>query len=257
MGVSNPCPQVNWLRFANTTQDKDQMNWLTLGPGPGSAPATFYPTQVTHCELFLSYLDLPQGTNNSWTNKVAPTVAFTNGAASSAIIPNNVRTPVPTGLYLAGSTTPGLTNYASGIQMSNKTDSIFVCVIPYSWNAASGAVLGDNDPNGLGLLSNSAISGFKMNGSTIATGVPLNQQIDIIVQPTGGTTVNGFSNGVQTATSVTAADGVANRQLIGVGWDSYSGPRSFNGYVKFVAIYTNYTVTATDIANLHAYAQNN
>ena len=217
------------------------------GGGAMAAGAAFSPAQVSGAALYLSYLDLPaQARPWGWTNEIAPNQIFTNQGSA---MPTNSGL----GLYFPGAASNCLVNAASGVSLSNSAASIWIC-FSITTNARSyDCLLGAANTGGYGLYLNHFLTNpaSLIDGSSavVANNLSAGAQYDVCVAR--GSPAAVYVNGASTGNYAGAAP--SQYTLWGIGQDADSD-QWFNGCLKFVLICSNYTFTATDIANLHTYA---
>jgi hypothetical protein len=219
---------------------------------PPSPPFT-HPTNVANAYLYLSYLDLPfSGKPFGWTNELNVAQVYTNKGST---FPTNSAN----GVYFNGVAGDYFYQNASPyIRWSNTVDSTWITL---EYSAASltpyVSLFGGRDDlasDGSGFyLSDASLPKFfyfddaTFGAQSLWTGPSTRTLIDIAILPNGKT----YTNGVE-ATGFTPRDR-ASQRLAYIGGDVYGSPTLTNAYVKYIGIFTNYTLSSTDISNLHAY----
>ena len=202
---------------------------------------TWVPTNVAGCSLLMSYLDLPANAIAlTWTNEMDRTVVFTN-VNESPLLTNSTQ-----GLYL-----PRAGMYsAAGVRLTNQVDTLWYVVSydpPSQWVTPNyTAILAVN--NGGNFFVENSPGTYASYGNTPMFPAPSGGVfVDVVALPNGQIWTNGVL-----ATTITYAAAVPNQKLTDIG--NTGTDMAFLGYVKFVGIWTNTTVSATDIGRLHSYS---
>jgi len=216
-------------------------------PRQASASGPWYsnPGSITNCALFLTYKDLPAGSTGvlwGWTNHFSPFQVFTNGGA--------ICTNSTNGVYFYGGH-PNFANASLTIGASNLNCSVAFCAT-LDAGENYGEIIGFANSGGEGIFESTTpniIDGSAVVYAGVATLV--GSQVDYALVPQGAGLVNGYTNGIYYGQS-THSD-KANFTVYGIGCDA-DGDVAAYMHLKWVAIYTNYTMTANDIASNHVYS---
>lgn len=217
------------------------MTWSNV---PASTtPIPFEPTNIPHCALFLTYQDFPVGAVTAgWTNKVATNQIF----AIHGTINNTA-----SGMYFDGNAANYFNNATSGIRWSTANDSIWVVFYPER------VINGGNYDS---ILSSSSLAGhglyaynntFVVNNTagTLCTAYA-NTDYDLAVVSTGSGRIVCYTNGVVALSPTMTA---TSETVWGIGRDA-DADQNFKGYIKYIAVWTNYSLTISDLVDLHDYA---
>jgi hypothetical protein len=228
---------------------------------PGVDPAflsKFFPLASFSAEdlpgaLFLTYKDLPTNTFlAAWTNHIFPYQVFTN---TGTTYPTN---RAGKGVYFNGDPAQSFYSDNSGIRWSNRTDSMWISFeFPSNYGPRNAdVILGEVGVGSReGFYASSYNSGeFFLRyhpggafGSPLTVGIPY----DVAIVANAADWCPVYTNGVS-AGVVPGQANTAGQMVYGIGKDVVD--QQARMYVKFVLVCPNYVFTATDIANLHAYA---
>ena len=216
--------------------------------GGNSTP--FFPTNIPNCNLWLSSQAgitapgspiVPFG----WTNQVSPFQVYVN---ESAVSTNSTSQGVWVGTGGGGHAYFLTTSPPS---WSNTLDSIWI-VFSSPVLAGSGAyysIVG-NGVNSTGnyYYNNDVLDWYTGTDNNIFT-VAINTKYSFIALPSGLTYTNGVA-----ANAFAPVDINANQTLECVGEDNGAGGSVFYGYIDQIAVYTNYSLTISDRANLNTFS---
>lgn len=234
---------------------------MTAASGGGTS---WSPTNISGSVLFLNYTRIPTNSTNfrAVTNELAVRYG-TNQVFYPEVTSRCTNSPLGFFFTGGGNHQSALTNATSGIVWDTTTDSMWVCLTPYqNPDANYDIVVGNSDAsgNGLFLKRTASVNSFHCIASTdlnFGQGWSANVQYDIALYPSGGggSTLNGWTNGVASAT-VGGNAASTGKNVWGLGDDADTDVTPFC-YVKYLLVCTNYSFTSTDIANLHTYATTN
>jgi hypothetical protein len=211
-----------------------------------SGGGSFAPSQVTGCELWLTWQAGGGLTGNApfgWTNQVGSGVIYTNQSTGCKMTSSGMNFTGTTGDYFLN---------ATGIQWSNSISSTWVV---FSASTIPGgdsyyAIVANNNPQGEGLFIQTGqldLPDYQCCDNYVST-VAANTLCSVIILPNGNTYINGTAE-----TQVASIQDYSGQILRALGQDA-DGDDNFSGTIKHVGIFHGYTLTSTDIANLDSYA---
>jgi hypothetical protein len=213
-------------------------------PGTGvpwyKAPSAFSPSDISGMAFYWNHNDLSVGTVTTWTDRIQG-LGFTQGDSSKR--PTNSTTGV---WFDAGKQ---LTNSMAdqGLRVSvwfdftsqNPQNSGWQCIV-CDKGATTGWFLLSSSPR----IQDFAPGGSNTKLCDMASGV---NYVVCRTQPV--TTGKFYTNNVQGANPPAAVTGWI---LNSMGSDNFS--ENYAGYIRFLAVWTNYDFTATDVQNLYTYS---
>jgi len=211
--------------------------------GASSSAPVFSPTDVGGLALYLNYTDLSAGSVTTWTDRISGRAFTMSGAGRRPSKDSN-------GVLFNIAGNSALTNFP---QVSYTNCTVWIGFKMSTANTSFKSLISDNtDSQGMmqGNLSNGSMIWYPRSSSTMFNAVA-GVYYDWVLLKTNGATINtkGFTNGVATADSAGIATPV-NLSYIGNDF----ADEAYDGYIKFIAIWTNKFLTATDAANLHTYS---
>jgi hypothetical protein len=197
------------------------------------------PTSIGGMALYWNYNDLSQG-------------ATINGVAAHQ--PNSSLQPTnsASGLWFNSSR---LTNLAFTVNALGAPFSLWVVYKPNGTAAGYHAIVCDHPGNnGVFNNANAGIVYFNVTGRQDMYAFAAGTSYDFLYRDSQALTngaASGFTNGVATKT-VTGANAPA-WTINSIGSDNTS--ENFQGYIKFIGLWTNKVLTTSDAANLFTYSQ--
>lgn len=211
--------------------------------GSGTNTTFTSPTNIQNCALFLSYIDLTNGAVVGWTNQINPNLVF-NAVGSM--------TKSSSGVYFDGVganylKTNGVTSAA--VRWFTANDSVWIAFTPerVTDGLSYDCIIANDNPAGRILYAYNGNLVLNNLSSTLCA-LFTNIDYDVAMIPSGGN-VTGYTNGT-VALSPAYSE---SRWIWGLGHDA-DADANLKGHIRFVGIWTNYTLTLGDIWNLHNYS---
>ena len=224
------------LRASSAQGFQDPAFLGAVGGTNASANPFTHPTNIANLRLLWDWRTM--STNfavvSEWTNSIL-------GILSTNKLANGAATNTPLGVYFKGS------DRLSNIESIATNCSVWIVFKPMSVASGYHMVVG-NAAGDSGFFMNGTTLGFYTSGpglQAISTSIASGTEYDMLWAH-GSTWLNG-------AAASTTATIPATIPIQSVGNDSFA--EAFTGYIKFIGVWTNKTLTATDAANLNTWSK--
>ena len=216
--------------------------------------SVFNPNTVSNCQFFLSYLDAPRPAKPAYWISHTNNIYFTNQGVGA--FPSNTAS----GMYFDGSS--GNFFRSPVLQWSNRLDSVWIYCQPTNVSDSWGNIIATDNSAGTGVYTR----GGAPNTLTYITGtlgaITSNVWYSLCFVPTNlppSSTQpfqNAYTNSIWNGSCAMVDQSTPAQKLWGIGQDA-DADQTMKGFIKFIAIYTNYTLSPVDVSNLTYYGQNN
>lgn len=210
------------------------------------ATSTFHPTNIQNCEAFFSYLVMDTNTYAlpGWTNLLSPQDVFTNQGS----IVNTFN-----GVQFDGVTGHFLKNTTSTIRYWSQSDSFWIVCYPtrMTHSGQYDSIFSTTSGSGHGLYAINNTFVINFSGYQLVTKADPNVWYHLVASVAVGGRVTGYTNLIFANSTLPAS---TTENMWGFGQDN-NADQNYQGYIKFLAIYTNYSLTAGDLYNLYTWAE--
>jgi len=212
-----------------------QSRRLLLAHQPSVLTPGFTPDSISGMAYYWNFLDMPtNGAASNWVDRIQ-SVSLKQG--NSAKYPTNTAS----GVYFIGGL--NLTNVPLSIASNF---SVWLSIQPEANSGGYKNLLSDDGGSSIGFFLNNLLPDFFFTSDHYLSGsVTLDYPFDLV-----WANKNAYSNGVSSATTTSPGSTWAPKI---VGSDHFN--QNYNGFIKYIGIWTNKAISSVDASNLTGFSQ--